>query len=145
MTLLALNAKLGLPYAQDWNLNIQRSFGSDWLFEIAYIGTKGTKLPRFIEGNPAVSISGETWQDNANQGRLYSGCTLAPSSPPCVYSSVEEISGIANSTYHDLQSSLRKRFSPRIFDVRLVYIFKNPERCFVVQTRCILAIPRLLK
>jgi len=111
MTLLVLNPKLGLPYAQDWNLNIQRSFGSDWLFEIGYIGTKGTKLPRFIEGNPAVSIPGENSQDNANQRRLYSGCTLAPSSPPCVYSSVGEIFGTANSTYHALQSSLRKRFS----------------------------------
>ena len=111
MTLLVLNPKLGLPYAQDWNLNIQRSFGSDWLFEIGYIGTKGTKLPRFIEGNPADSIPGETSQDNANQRRLFSGCTLAPSSPPCVYSSVGEISGTANSTYHSLQSSLRKRFS----------------------------------
>jgi len=37
MTLLVLNPKLGLPYAQDWNLNIQRSFGSNWLFEIGYI------------------------------------------------------------------------------------------------------------
>jgi len=111
MTLLVLDAKLGLPYAQDWNLNIQRSFGSNWLFEIGYIGTKGTKLPRFIEGNPAVSIPGETTQDNANQRRLYSGCTVAPSSPPCTYSSVGEISGTANSTYHALQTSLRKRFS----------------------------------
>jgi len=111
MTLLVLNPKLELPYAQDWNLNVQRSFGSDWLFEIGYIGTKGTRLPRFIEGNPAVSIPGETSQDNANQRRLFSGCTLAPSSPPCAYSSVGEISGIANSTYHALQSSLRKRFS----------------------------------
>ncbi len=111
MTLLVLDPKLGLPYAQDWNLNIQRSFGNDWLLEIGYIGTKGTKLPRFIEGNPAVSIPGETSQPNANQRRLFSGCTLSPSSPPCVYSSVGEISGIANSTYHALQSSLRKRFS----------------------------------
>jgi len=124
MTLLVLNPKLGLPYAQDWNLNIQRSFGSDWLFEIGYIGTKGTKLPRFIEGNPAVSIPGETSQDNANQRRLYSGCTLAPSSPPCVYSSVGEISGIANSTYHALQSSLRKRFS-RGFSMLGSYTFSK--------------------
>jgi len=110
MTLLTLDPKLGLPYAQDWNLNAQRSFGNNWIFEIGYIGTKGTKLPRFIEANPAVSIPGQTTQDNADQRRLFSGCTVAQASP-CSYSSVGEISGIANSTYHALQTSLRKRFS----------------------------------
>jgi len=110
MTLLTLDPNLGLPYAQDWNLNVQRSFGNNWLFDIGYIGTKGTKLPRFIEGNPAVDIPGETATDNADQRRLYSGCTIAQPTP-CTYSSVGLISGIANSTYHALQTSLHKRFS----------------------------------
>ena len=110
MTLLALSPNLSLPYAQDWNLNVQRSFGSSWLFEVGYIGTKGTKLPRFIEGNPAVFVPGQTTTQNADQRRLYSGCTVAQPSP-CTYSSVGEIAGIANSTYHALQTSLTKRFS----------------------------------
>ena len=110
MTLLTLDPRLGLPYAQDWNLNVQRSFGTNWLFEIGYIGTKGTKLPRFVEGNPAITIPGETTQDNADQRRANSGCTVAAPSP-CTFSSVGLISGIANSTYHALQTSLKKRFS----------------------------------
>jgi hypothetical protein len=110
MTLLGLDARLGLPYAQDWNLNVERSFGTNWLFEIGYVGTKGTKLPRFIEGNPAVSIPGETTVDNPDQRRLYSGCTIAQPSP-CQYSSVGQIAGNTNSTYHALQTSLKKRFS----------------------------------
>jgi hypothetical protein len=110
MTLLTLDPNLSLPYAQDWNLNIQRAFGDSWLFAIGYVGTKGTHLPRFIEANPAVAIPGETTQDNANQRRLYSGCTIAAPSP-CNYSSVGEIAGVANSTYHAMQTSLRKRFS----------------------------------
>ncbi len=111
MTLLTLDPNLRLPYAQDWNLNIQRAFGTDWLLEIGYIGTKGTKLPRFIEANPAVYIPGQSTQNNADQRRLYSGCTTAANSPPCTYSSVGEIAGIADSTYNALQASLRKRFS----------------------------------
>ena len=39
-------------------MNIQRSFGKDLLFEVGYVGTKGTKLPRFIEGNPAIYVPG---------------------------------------------------------------------------------------
>jgi hypothetical protein len=60
MTLLTLDKDLKLPYAQDWNLNIQRGFGTDWLFEVGYIGTKGTRLQRFVESNPTTFIPGDT-------------------------------------------------------------------------------------
>jgi outer membrane receptor protein involved in Fe transport len=110
MTLLTLDKDLHLPYAQDWNLNIQRAFGADWLFEAGYIGTKGTKLPRFIEGNPAVFSPGDSPADNPDRRRLYSGCTLTDSNP-CNFSSVGLIAGNTNSGYNALQSSLKKRFS----------------------------------
>jgi hypothetical protein len=113
MTLLTLAPGLRLPYAQDWNLNVQRAFGNDWLLDIGYIGTKGTKLPRFIEANPTVYDPNLSPTDNSNlsdQRRLYSGCTVQVPSP-CTFSSVGEIAGIADSTYHALQVSLRKRFS----------------------------------
>ena len=113
MTLLVLDPKLKLPYAQDWNLNIERSFGKDWLLQVGYIGTKGTRLPRFIEANPTVYDSSLSYADNVNfsdQRRLHSGCTVA-APQPCTFSSVGFISGIANSTYNALQASMRKRFS----------------------------------
>ena len=126
MTLLVVSRNLRLPYAQDWNLNIQRSFGANWLLQVGYVGTTGVKLPRFIEGDPAVYIPGlDTTsagcappaqpcplsnENNVNQRRLYSGCTLAQPSN-CVYGSVGEIASIANSGYNALEASLRKRFS----------------------------------
>jgi Carboxypeptidase regulatory-like domain/TonB dependent receptor len=110
MTLLVLNKDLRLPYAQDWNLNVQRAFGSDWLFEAGYIGTKGTHLPRFIEGNPTTFEPGDSPQDDADRRRLYSGCTRTDTNP-CTFSSVGEIAGITNSIYSALQTSLKKRFS----------------------------------
>jgi hypothetical protein len=111
MTLLTLDKNLRLPYAQDWNLTVEKSLGGDWLLEVGYVGTKGTKLPRFIEGNPAVFIPGQSTKDNADQRRLYSGCTTDPASPPCNFSSVGLIAGIANSGYNALEMSLKKRFS----------------------------------
>jgi len=117
MTLLVVARNLHLPYAQDWNLNIQRSLGADWLFQVGYVGTTGVRLPRFIEGNPAVFVPGVDGsgnpisnENNVNQRRLYSGCTLAQPNN-CVYSSVGEIASIANSNYNALETSLRKRFS----------------------------------
>jgi Carboxypeptidase regulatory-like domain/TonB dependent receptor len=111
LTNLTLDAKLPLPYAQDYDLNIQRSFGSNLLLEVGYVGTKGTKLPRFIEGNPAIYIPGVSTPDNADQRRLYSGCTLADPPTACKFSSTGLIAGIANSSYNALEASLKKRFS----------------------------------
>ncbi len=110
MTNLTLSPRLPLPYAQDWDLGIQRSLGNDFLLEIGYVGTKGTKLPRFIEGNPAVFIPGQSSPGNVDQRRLHSGCTLADSPKSCVYSSTGLIAGISNSSYNALETSLRKRF-----------------------------------
>ena len=116
LTNLTLSPTLTLPYTQDWDLNLQQSFGSDWLFEIGYVGTKDTHLPRFIEANPAVFVPGTvdgqpiSNSSNADQRRLYSGCTLADSPSSCQFSSTGEIAGIANSSYNAMETSLRKRF-----------------------------------
>jgi outer membrane receptor protein involved in Fe transport len=117
LTNLTLAPSLVLPYSQDWDLNLQHSFGSDWLFEIGYVGTKGTHLPRFIEANPAVFVPGYvdgqpiSNSSNADQRRLYSACTLADSPGSCQFSSTGEIASIANSEYNALEASMRKRFS----------------------------------
>ena len=118
LTNLTVAPNLPLPYSQDWDLNVQRSLGSDLLLEIGYVGTKGTKLPRFVEGNPAIYIPGFdssgnpiSTSSNADQRRIHSGCTLAPTSAPCTYSSTGLIEGIANSSYNALEASLTKRFS----------------------------------
>ena len=117
LTNLTLSSNLTLPYSQDWDLNIQRSLGSNFLLEIGYVGTKGTHLPRFIEGNPAVFVPGFvngqpiSNSSNADQRRLYSGCSLNDPPSSCIYSSTGLISSIANSSYNALQTSVRKRFS----------------------------------
>lgn len=117
LTNLTLSPTLTLPYTQDWDLNLQRSFGSDWLFEIGYVSTKGTRLPRFIEANPAVFVPGYVGgqpisnSSNVDQRRLYSGCTLADSQSSCQFSSTGEIASIANSSYNAMEASMRKRFS----------------------------------
>jgi len=111
MTLLTLDPNLRLPYAQDWNFNVERSFGGDWLLQVGYVGTKGTKLPRFIEENPSLPQPGQTWaqqQQNIDHQRAY---CMPTAQGNCNYSSIGLISGVANSTYNALETSLRKRLS----------------------------------
>lgn len=118
MTILTLAPNLPLPYAQDWNLNVQKAFGDSWLAQVGYVGTNGTHLPRFVEGNPTVFIPGVdssgdpiSNENNVNQRRLYSGCTLADPPNSCIYASAGLIEGIASSSYNAMEASLRKRFS----------------------------------
>ena len=118
LTNLTVAPNLPLPYAQDWDFNVQRSLGRDMLLEVGYVGTKGTKLPRFIEGNPTVYIPGLdedgnpiSTTDNVDQRRIHSGCTLGDPESACKFASAGLIAGIANSSYNALEASLRKRFS----------------------------------
>jgi hypothetical protein len=84
---------------------VLRSVGS-WSLEARYIGTKGTRLPRFIEANPAVWQPGAT-AANADRRRLYSGVT-GPGSP-VLLGNVGLITNSTNSTYHAGQLTLRRR------------------------------------
>ena len=123
MTLLTLDKNLSLPYAQDWNLNIERAFGSNWLLQAGYVGTKGTKLPRFIEGNPTTFPAGST-ANNADQRRLYSGCTIAQ---PV---SLQFLFGGFDCWYRQLKlqraaSQFEEALQPAILFSRLLHAFEN--------------------
>ena len=96
------------PYAQNWNLSIQRSLGSDYVLETRYVGTKGTKLPRNIEANPAIWGPGAT-AGNADRRRIYANCPTNGTACDLVH--VALLSNITNSTYHAAQVSLTKRAS----------------------------------
>ena len=81
---------LGLrtPYVQSWNLNIQREVSHAMAFEVAYVGTKGTRLTRLYD---------------ANQGR-----DPGINNPAYTqWAAVDVFSGSANSTYNALQTTVR--------------------------------------
>lgn len=47
---------LATPYTQQWSLGTQWEFKRNWLLEIGYVGTKGTKLLQAINANQALDI-----------------------------------------------------------------------------------------
>jgi outer membrane receptor protein involved in Fe transport len=106
-TVLTIDREMRPTYVQNWNLSIQRSFLEDYLIEAQYVGTKGTRVVRFIEANPAVFGPGATSQ-NADRRRLYAGC--GPTGP-CNFASVGLLVNATNSTYHAGQLTVSRRFS----------------------------------
>lgn len=121
-------AALRPPYNQQWNFTIQRQLSSNWLWEVAYAGNKGTRLALFIPSpelnqlhpsllsmrndllavvpNPFYGVieSGTLAQATVQRGQLlrpyphYTGFQI-------------KNAGWGNSNYHALQMRLEKRFS----------------------------------
>ena len=107
-TVLTIDQSMRPPYSQNWNFSIERVLKQDYLLDLRYVGNKGTRLPRLVEGNPAIFGPGATAQ-NADQRRLYAGCKNGQ--PPCDFASVGLISNEESSTYHAFQAALSKRYS----------------------------------
>jgi hypothetical protein len=96
------------PYSQNWNFSIQHSFGNNYLLEVKYVGTKGTRLPRNIEADPAVYGPGAT-SSNADRRRIYADC--APNNGPCQLATVALLTYGSNSTYEAGQVSFSHRYA----------------------------------
>jgi hypothetical protein len=79
---------LPTPYAQSWNLNLERQLGRSASFELGYVGSKGTHLSRLYDAN----------QPDSNGTR-----------PNSTYGAMDTFAMIAWSNYHSLQATLHAR------------------------------------
>jgi hypothetical protein len=108
------------PYAQDWNFTIDQSLGKQNL-SVGYIGSKGTRMPRLVEADPAIYQPGATFA-NSPRRRLYSGCTLTTGT--CTLGTAGLVEGNANSTFHSAQVSLTRR-GPQDLNYTLAYTYSK--------------------
>jgi hypothetical protein len=91
---IAFQSYLRTPYIQQWNLGIQRQLGQSRVFEVAYVGSKGTHLVDSRNINqPPPSVNQE------NLG------------PNPAFSEIDIIESQANSSYQSLQARLQQRLS----------------------------------
>jgi hypothetical protein len=95
---LAIQRDLSTAYMQHWNLNVQRELGSRSVLEVAYVGSKGTKLLTARDINqPQPSV-------------LPPGLPFVPRPDPR-FDDINLLESRANSNYHSLQARLQQRFS----------------------------------
>ena len=101
-------------YLQSWNMTVERDMGGGQVVEIAYVGSKGTHLQRRYNLNlpirdPAVATIG------ANGNYIFPR-------PITGFNNLNYNSFGANSTYHAMQASLRRRSRSGFF-YRVNYTF----------------------
>ncbi|HVN82528.1 MAG TPA: TonB-dependent receptor [Terriglobia bacterium] len=113
-----------LPYAEHYNLTIQRQFGSATILSVAYLGTQGHRLLANVEantGNPALCLSvsqlnqvtdGVTCGPNGENGIYHpvTGGVITTTRYPFsdAFGSNGWMATWGNSNYHALQASLRR-------------------------------------
>jgi len=95
---LAIQRDLRTGYMQHWNFNVERQFGSDNLLEVAYVGSKGTKLLTARDINqPQPSV-------------LPAGLPFVPRPNPR-FDDIDLLESRANSNYNALQAKFQRRLS----------------------------------
>ena len=103
-----VDPEMRTPYVQQFNFGLQWGFWNNFVFDIGYVGNKGTRLLQLISPNQPIY----------NQA-TNSFATPFPSTAPTPFISnlknatggVQQVSTTSLSTYHSLQTSLTKRFS----------------------------------
>jgi len=132
-----------VPTTQQWNLTVQHNLSGNWVLELGYVGTKGTRLrstfdpdqPALASGSsPVVLTCGNaTVACNipANTGKPYTVTTntttnalaRAPYSPvnPAL---LEAFYPNSDSNYHGLQATLSHRFSKGLY-LQSAYTFSK--------------------
>jgi hypothetical protein len=127
--------KLRTPYAQHYNLEVQHELPGRMLLEVGYVGTSGTKLPRFRQVDQAFITPQQLKQLTPDLNTrlllmglppaaaqfLSSGIDSVPSTIPFIpsvartpyfgYAQLFQAENVVSSNYNSLQAKLDKRFS----------------------------------
>ncbi len=99
-----VDPNLRTPYVQQFNFGLQWGFWKNYVFDIGYVGNKGTNLLQVISPNQPVYNSATNSFATPFPGSVISALKNATGG-------VQQIQTTSLSTYHSLQTSLTKRFS----------------------------------
>jgi hypothetical protein len=88
------------PYVSEWSLGMQQALSKAALFELTYVGSKGTKLPSEININQAALGLGSENSRRPYQAS-YSGLS---------FGNVTYLQTAGNSYYHALQAKLQQNY-----------------------------------
>jgi hypothetical protein len=103
-------------YARQWNVNVQRSFGRNYMAEIAYVGSQGRQMMMKGDPNQAPPRVGVT---DANVNRPYA--TLAPA-----LRLIGQAQSKGELDYYGLQMKFQRRFADN-FSFLNSYTFGRSE------------------
>src|SRR5262249_33292926 len=107
--LLQLDPKIANPYMQQWNVSTEYELPGQSVLQVAYAGSKGTRLYTFFDANPTAP-----WSDASapfGPSRPVQQCDSSGNCNPVFDTSISNFASSGSSMYPSLQTRLEKRFS----------------------------------
>ncbi len=95
------------PYSQQWNFNIQQSFGGDWMLEVGYFASKSTHAVRKYDMNFSPPGPGNRNKKRRWKSIVWPGSDIVISPLAQVFR--HQFDGDAN--FHSAQFKIKKRLS----------------------------------
>jgi hypothetical protein len=99
-------------FIQEWSLDAQRQLGNSWVFDLGYIGTRGTHLVSETDPNQPMNLSSFPNESAAQQQAILAACSTG--SCPRPYPDLSGFSytqSAGSSIYNALQFKVERRFS----------------------------------
>jgi hypothetical protein len=132
-----IDPHLKMPYSQNWSFGVQQQLPGQLLLEVNYVGSKGVRLLRVVDGNPPQPAlvaqlesfcvptnplnqgfhtpSGQCDQSTLQFDNLWFGAETGVLPFDAVnnnaFLSAEFFTNAASSAYHALQANITRRFS----------------------------------
>lgn len=100
-----VDPNLDTPYIQQYNAGIQWQIKGDYVFEIGYVGNRGSHLLQLVTLNQPIYNA----TTNAFTSRFPTTAGISPNKNAT--GGVQQVQTTSQSTYNSLQTSLSKRFS----------------------------------
>ena len=113
MSVSTVDPNFTSPYAQNFNLTVERQLPHDMIFTTAYVGSLAHKNTNIWELNPGINPKGCAASPSCVANRTVQGL-VAPQNfifDPGIFASIGNVSAGGNSNYNALQFSLNKHFS----------------------------------
>ncbi len=112
-----------VPTTQQWNLTVQRQLGGNWVFELGYVGTKGTHLRSTYDpdqpalaspSNPVVLTAPNGTQYSITENTTSNALARAPY-PGVNPALLEAFYPNSDSEYNGLQATVSHKFSKGLY------------------------------
>jgi hypothetical protein len=108
-----IDPHLRMPYSQGWNFGMQRELPGSLLMELNYVGSRGTRLLRLVDGNPPQpALVAQLLANGVPPEQLqFNNLWFLGAANNTAFLHAEVFNNAASSIYHALQANVTKRMS----------------------------------
>jgi hypothetical protein len=112
-----IDPHLRMPYSQNWMLGIQQQLPGNVMMEINYVGSKGTRLLRVVDGNPPQpALVAQLEAQGVPQTALqFDNLYFLGAANNTAFLHTDSFTTVGSAIYNALQMNITKRLSHGLF------------------------------